>query len=83
MARIVNEIVICDRCKKEQNVSPLVTGLPIVKIMERTCRKLIIKSPYYDDGWKFRSELELCSDCLKSLRNWFDDGVKNDRGEAE
>lgn len=79
MAKRTTVTVTCDRCGREQVETPLWTGWTMLRILKRNSRKLIFSRITWDSDWRFNSEIELCDDCLKSMRMWFAEGAKESR----
>ena len=68
----------CDRCKKQLRYDPLWVPLISVKIMERTCKRVVFRKPDCG-GWNDTVDVELCRDCTKELAKWLE-GVQEVEG---
>lgn len=78
MAKITTVVVTCDRCGKEQFETPLWMGWSRINILKRNCRKITFSNVPWDSDWRFHSEIELCNECLESMREWFEEGRHED-----
>lgn len=57
--------------QEANEICPLWVPLTNVKIMERTCKRVVFRKPD-NGGWNDHVDVEICKDCAKDLAKWLE-----------